>query len=812
MSEPSDWKIRYDQYKPEHEHLREALCTLGNGYFACRGAAEEAHASHDFTNEPHYPGTYIAGCFNRLKSEVEGEVIENESLVNWPQALFLTFINEDGNQFSLADVEILDYEQVLDLHCGLLYRSVSFRDQQGRESTLNSKRVVSMTDPHMAAIEWQLTADNWSGNITLVSGIDGNVKNRGVPRYSELKGQHLQILEKGNYGEDCLYMLSETNQSGIRLAQAIRTEAFYEEQPYTLKRRYTEEENQVLHYLDLHLERKKTLTVHKKLAFFNSLDRATSNIVDDATRKVSSDISIQEIFDSQHKAWESLWERSDIMVEADNGVQLLLRLHIFHLLQVASLNTLDLDVSVPSRGLHGEAYRGNIMWDELFIFPVINYLLPNITRNLLKYRYHRMDEARRAARLHGYEGAMFPWQSGSNGQENAQEIHLNPDSGNWIPDDTHLQRHVNAAIAYNYWRYYEISQDSVFLEEYGLEVFLEITKFWASKVEFDHSKERYVILQVVGPDEYHTSYPDSDQPGLNNNAYTNVMVAWLMRKALQLYQAVPEMVQKMFRLKLNISKSDLDKWDDISSKMYVPFLDKNIIEQFEGYGELEEFDWESMKKKYGDISRLDRVLEKEGDTPNRYKAGKQADVLMLFYLFSESELADIFSTLGYDFDPKMIQKNIEYYEQRTSHGSTLSRLVFSWVSARADHRKSWNLFEEALHSDFKDIQGGTTPEGIHLGAMAGTIDMVQRCFTGLYVDNEGVPWINPVLPKEIYRLKLTLHYRQQCFCLDISHKDIMICYQDGWSEKMKIGVVATDKVYELKRGDSKEVKLGKLKV
>jgi trehalose/maltose hydrolase-like predicted phosphorylase len=806
MSEESPWKIVYDEYLPEHEHLREALCTLGNGYFACRGAAEEAPASHDFEQNPHYPGTYLAGCFNRLKSEVSGEVIENESLVNWPNPLYLSFINEDGNDFSLSDVEILDYEQVLDLYCGILSRKVSFRDEQGRESTLESKRCVSMGDPRMAVIEWKLTADNWTGNITLVSGIDGNVKNRGVPRYSDLKGQHLKLPDKGNFGEDCLYLLSETTHSGIRMAQAVRTEAFYQEQPYTLKRRYSEEGDRVLHFMDMQLVRKQTLTVHKKIAQFSSRDNAINNIVDDATRKVSSDFAVKDVFEHQHISWESLWEQSDIRVEAENNVQILLRLHIFHLLQVASLNTLDLDVSAPSRGLHGEAYRGNIMWDELFIFPVINYLLPNITRNMLKYRYHRLDEARRAAMLHGYQGAMFPWQSGSNGQENAQEIHLNPKSGNWVPDNTHLQRHVNAAIAYNYWRYFEISRDVVFLEEYGLEVFLEITRFWASKVEYDAKKERYVIRQVVGPDEYHTSYPGADQPGLDNNAYTNVMVAWVMRKALQLYEQVPAHLQQKFSRKLGIAKNDLDLWDDISRKMFVPFIDKNILEQFEGYHDLEEFDWKGMRKKYGDISRLDRILEKEGDSPNRYKAGKQADVLMLFYLFSDKELKIILERLGYPYQEGMIKKNISYYAERTSHGSTLSRLVFSWVSSRADQNSSWKLFEEALHSDFDDIQGGTTPEGVHLGAMAGTVDMVQRCFTGLYVDEEGVPWLNPVLPPEIQKLKLIIHYRQQRICLELTHEHIYVCYEDGWPVEMKIGIASQDKVYKLKKGENKKVK------
>src|SRR5690606_37414228 len=158
--------------------------------------------------------------------------------------------------------------------------------------------------------------------------------------------------------------------------------------------------------------------------------------------------------------------------------------------------------------------------------------------------------------------------------------------------------------------------------------------------------------------------------------------------------------------------------------------------QFEGYERLEEFDWEGYRAKYGDIQRLDRILEAEGDSVNCYKASKQADVLMLFYLFSSEELESVFTRLGYPFPHESIPRIIDYYVHRTSNGSTLSRIVHSWVLARADRTRSWALLEEALESDIADIQGGTTAEGIHLGAMAGTVDLVQRGHTGLEIHED----------------------------------------------------------------------------
>lgn len=144
----------------------------------------------------------------------------------------------------------------------------------------------------------------------------------------------------------------------------------------------------------------------------------------------------------------------------------------------------------------------------------------------------------------------------------------------------------------------------------------------------------------------------------------------------------------------------------------------DVINQFEGYGELAELDWDAYRSRYSDIRRLDRILESEGDTVNRYQASKQADTLMLGHLFRPAELQELFDRLGYRLDDEVWRTTVNYYLTRTSHGSTLSSLVHGWVLARQKGPDVWRYWEEALLSDVADIQGGTTGEGIHLGAMA----------------------------------------------------------------------------------------------
>jgi alpha,alpha-trehalase len=544
--------------------------------------------------------------------------------------------------------------------------------------------------------------------------------------------------------------------------------------------------------------------IEKIVSLYTSRDRGVSESGFEARKAIERAASFDDLLRRHIVSWEHLWRRCDMEVVDDDRTQLILRLHIFHLLQTASLNTIDLDVGVPARGWHGEAYRGRIFWDELFILPFLNLRLPDISRGLMFYRHRRLPEARWAAKQAGFRGAMFPWQSGSDGREESQVLHLNPMSGRWIPDNSHLQRHINAAIAYNICQYTQATQDTEFLHFYGAEMLLEIARFFASISTYNAEIDRYEILGVMGPDEYHDAYPNAEKPGLNNNAYTNIMAVWVLSHALQVLYNLPAERRRSLWENLRIEQQEIDRWDEISRKMRVVFHDDGIISQFEGYDQLEEFDWEGYLQKYGDIQRLDRILEAEGDTPNRYKASKQADVIMLFYLFSAVELRELFERLGYPFEYETIPKNVSYYMQRTSHGSTLSRVVDSWVLARSDRARSWSLFKQALESDIADIQGGTTPEGIHLGAMAGTADLLQRGYTGIGVRGD-VLWLNPLLPDDLRGLFLRLRFRKHWLQVNISGDRVKVSTSEDAPGPMKLGF--KQEIHLLEPGDTRQFAL-----
>ncbi|MFJ2766779.1 glycoside hydrolase family 65 protein [Streptomyces sp. NPDC087300] len=745
----ADWIWEYEGYDPAEERLRESLCTLGNGYFATRGAAPECPA-----DDEHYPGTYAAGCYNRLTSHIADRRVENEDMVNLPDWLPLRYRLKDRGEtaewLTPDSGALAALRQTLDLQSGVLERDLRYDVGRRRVLTVRQWRVVHMGDPHLALLRTEFGVQGPPVSLEIQAGLDGTVTNAGVPRYRQLNSRHLTHVHTGDGDDaDTVWLRCRTNTSDVRVGMAARTTAG-SVRPVT-----RHAAGRVVQCFACTLEAGHTVTVDKTVALHTSRDSAISDPLRAAVDRVGRAPGFDELLDSHITAWDQLWRRAALDVPGEAGR--ILRLHHFHVLQTLSPHTADLDVGVPARGLHGEAYRGHVFWDELFVLPYLNLHFPEVSRALLTYRHRRLEQACTAARDAGHAGAMYPWQSGSDGREETQELHLNPRSGRWLPDLSRLQHHVGSAVAYNVWRYCEASGDAEFLHTKGAEMLLQIARFWADTTTYDEGLGRHRIRGVVGPDEYHDAYPGASAPGLDDNAYTNVTAAWVLTRALHVLRTLPEPRRRELVERIRLDGGETEAWEDVSRTLYVPFHD-GVISQFEGYGELEELDWDGYRARYSDIRRLDRILEAEGDTVNRYQASKQADVLMLGYLFSPAELRTLFDRLGYRLEADTWQRTVDHYLRRTSHGSTLSGLVHGWVLARVRRTGAWKFVQEALEGDIADLQGGTTGEGIHLGAMAGTLDLVQRGLTGLETRG-GALWLDPVPLPGLSEFGFALRYQ-----------------------------------------------------
>ena len=327
MSE--SWKLVYEGYDPEQEMLREALCTLGNGYFATRGAGEETDAVDDVR----YPGTYLAGGYNRLETPVADRMIVNEDLVNFPNWLCLSFRPSGGDWFSLDEGEVLSYRQELDLLSGVLSRDLLHRDTEGRETRVETRRLVHMRHMHLAALEMTITPQNWSGKTEIRSAVDGSVINSGVARYRQLNSVHLEPLGTEQVTDDTVLLKTRTTQSEISMGMAARTRVTIDGKDVVAARETDSRDDYVSQTCTVAAEQGTALVVDKVVALFTSRDRALSDTGRAATYEVARAGSFSALVKSHVLAWKQLWRRGDIVLEPSDGAQMIVRLHIFHLLQ-----------------------------------------------------------------------------------------------------------------------------------------------------------------------------------------------------------------------------------------------------------------------------------------------------------------------------------------------------------------------------------------------------------------------------------------------------------------------------------------------
>lgn len=763
------WQLTYDGFDPVHQGHREALCTLGNGFMAARGALAESTA-----DGVHYPGTYVAGVYNRLASEIGGRLVEHESIVNLPNWLPLSFRPAEASWSHPSITTLLEHRQVLDMSCGVLHRESRLVDAEDRRTVVSERRIVSMDSPHLAAIEQTITPENWSGPFEFRAALDGRVTNSNVAEDRLLANQHLIARGEGGREGGPTWLEVETSASHVRVALASRVRFRSSDgQPAVGRHRIAREPKWVAEGATLEATAGRPIVLEKVASMWTTRDSAQSDPLTSAIADVHNAPRFEQMLRDHARAWEHVWERFRLdLAGADDAMALLVRLHAFHLLQTLSPHTADLDVGVPARGLHGEAYRGHIFWDELFAFPLLNLHSPELARALLLYRARRLPAARRAALDTGSAGARFPWQSGADGTELTPTQLWNPRSQRWVPDNSRRQHHVGLAVAWNVWQYFQATGDERFLADHGIEILVEVARFWAGLATPASTPDRFDIRGVMGPDEYHDGYPDRPGQGIDNNAYSNVLASWTFQRALDVRALLCTGADRHLWERLDVTDEEAANWDRIGRGLRVPFHD-GMLSQFEGWTDLEEFDWERYRDRYSNIGRLDLILESEGDTTNRYKLAKQADTLMLFYLFSAEELTALLGYMGYDFDPQIIPATVNHYLARTAHGSTLSHLVHAWVVARSDRAGSWDAFRESLAADIADTQGGTTPEGIHLGAMAGGLDILQRCYTGLEVRGDAL-WLAPRLPDGLPAVAFDLTYRGHVLSLSIDHSRLEI--------------------------------------
>ncbi|MFF2140031.1 glycoside hydrolase family 65 protein [Streptomyces sp. NPDC058193] len=733
MHAAADWTWDYTDYDPDSEGGREALLTLANGVFGTRGSCS---ATDSKTGSVHYPGTYMAGCFDHVEETVEGRRVHVEERVNLPNWLILRLrilpADSPPGPWLTPDTSAVEvYRQTLMMRTGLLRRTMRLTDADGRRTLIQEVRLVHMTRPHLALLRLHVRNENWNGTLQLESALDATVTNNQVERYGHLSGQHLTATETGQTDPtQPLWLTTQTTGSNTAIALAARTRLRPPELQRISAGHLVRAPGRIAQRYDVPLEPGQFLTVDKTVSLHTSSHLSYDGLRHAALRSVQSAPAPAQLVAEHRRAWHLLWRKAgdpaarNASTPAPSSPQQrtshrLRRLYLFHLLQSCSPHCRRLDTGIASRGLHGEEYRGRIFWDEVFVMPWLASHFPHTARAALDYRHRRLPAACRAAAAIGARGAMYPWQSGRDGAETTVPFVMNPADRQWLPDNSALQRHVSSAVALSVHTYVRASGDISYAHGRGAEMILQIARFWADTARHDARDNRYHIDGVMGPDEFHDAYPEADTAGLRDNAYTNVTASWVLAKATTLWADLPAARREELVDLLRLSPEEPERWETISHRLHVPFH-HGIISQFAGWEDLDPFNWDAYRRRHGNLQRLDRILAAEGDHTNRYQAVKQADVLMLGYLFDTTELPAQFARLGYRLSADNWRDTVDHYLTRTVHGSTLSPCVHARVLGRIGHSDASHFRSLA---GAVDVHPDQDPRyGIHLGAMAAALD------------------------------------------------------------------------------------------
>lgn len=734
-------QLSFDCFDPRDERRREALFTLANGRLSLRGALPELSTlAPDGTS---YPGLYCAGWYDRSPRQVADTEVRLSALIRLPDPLGLN-LGSAQRWYDPRHQTPLNYHYALDLQTACLNRDFEVR-LDGLAVAVSERRFVSAADPRSIVLRWTLRNLGPATDLRLRATLDAGVENALIERNAAYEGRRLIRRQQ----------LTSATGAAVRVAPlAGRGEACVATlllSNLPLAWEASEQGQRLQHDSRISLASGQSLILEKCILVAVGEETTTCQAALDQLA-AGAETCFAELERSHVAVWAERW--SELQLETAPSLQRKLDFAAFHLLQTVDHQGSH-DQGLPPRGWQ-EGYFGQIFWDEIFALPWLASHFPLAARGLLDYRHRRLPKARERARRQGWRGALFPWRSGVDGAEETPPYQYFPLSGHWVRDRTFLQYHLGLAVAYNAWQFYLATGDLDFLGGVGGDLILEVARCCASQASFDERLQRYRIRGVVGPDEYHDAYPDADAPGLDDNAYTNLLAAWTLECAGRVLELLSPDHARVLCERLGLEPGEPAGWAAISANLYLPFREDGVLDQFSGFGDLLPAPPEWLKDHEG--PRLDWWLEARGDSCNRYQLSKQADTLMALHLLPPAELQRLLDRLGYRLDDVAERKTLDYHLARLSHESSLSKTVCAGALTSYDSQASWTFFSDSLDTDLGAAADSGAREGIHLAAMAGALDVLQRHYLGIWPTPDGLR-VQPAPPAALPATRLQLLYR-----------------------------------------------------
>jgi maltose phosphorylase len=734
-----EWKIVEEGFHSEQTRESESIFSLGNGIMGQRANFEETYTGQSLQ------GSYIAGIYYPDKTRVgwwkNGYPEYFAKVLN--SAFWIGInVSVDGEVLDLATCKVRDFRRELNMREGFLLREFIATLPNGVELKVSARRFLSIVHHEIGAIRYSITPLNRDVSVEMMPYIDGDVINEDS-NYKEKFWDEVQREIKPFEG----YLQMKTRkldfQVGWRMAFSLISVSNIAFEP-------VEKEKFVGSIVSFDLAKGTEAILYKYVAVVSSMNHAPQEL-ETASSEILA-IAVQKGFDAllaDHvAAWAKKWEHGDISIDGDVAAQQGIRFNIFQLHQTYTGD--DDRLNIGPKGFTGEKYGGCTYWDtEAYCLPF--YMVTagkDVARQLLLYRYKQLGKAIDNASKLGFNhgAALYPMVT-MNGEECHNEWEI-----------TFEEIHRNGAIAYAIYNYVRYTGDQQYINDYGLDVLLAISRFWSQRVTFSESRQQYVMLGVTGPNEYENN--------ANNNWYTSYIARWCLKYTMEQVARVKDEDPKVYadfvsRTALN-EGLEFTRWTDIYNRIFLPEdKKKGIYLQQEGYLDKEQILAKDLPENQRPLNQnwsWDRIL--------RSCFIKQADVLQGLYFFED------------DFDLKTIKRNFDFYEARTVHESSLSPCVHSILAAKiGDIEQAYRLYVRTSRLDIDDYND-EVKEGLHITSMAGSWLSIVEGFGGMRVKGDLLS-LNPMIPERWTGYSFKIWYRERVVLISVKKHYVSIKLEEG---------------------------------
>lgn len=722
----------------------ETLYHNANGYLGVRNAPEEG------TFPGSIRGTYINGFYELMDisygEKLYGFPETKQVLVNLPDAQTLT-IEAGGEHYSMFDEKTTERLQTLDIADGVTIRESSWHGLK-----IVFTRMTSFAMPHVFAMQLELISESFSGPVALGSLLQGDVRNHAAQSDPRVAAEPLRCFQPPQLGveQDTAWLKATTIRSGLSMSCHVKHDCPW---PCTWEQRQQQIEARFEGSLrpgeSIHLIKYAVYTDSRRSDDWHSEGRCLLN--------EAVWLGFDGLKKRQHEAMNAFVKAGFIQLNAPEPLPQALNYDLFELIQSTGCDGVS---NVAAKGISGEGYEGHTFWDsEIYVFPFFLWTQPQMARGMLSYRYALLDRARANAHTMGMKtGALYPWRT-INGDEC---------SGFFLAGTA--QYHINGDIAHAFMQYWHVTGDADFMADMGAEVLVETARAW---MELGHMEEDgFRIDCVTGPDEYTCL--------VNNNFYTNAVAQANLRGAAEVVSLLAQRgMDEKVRANTGVTDEEISAFAEGARCMYLPCdPELGVSPQDDSFLQKKKLDWRSLPSE--DFPLL---LHYHPLFLYRHQVCKQADTVLAHLLFPDSA------------DRETIRRSYLYYDEVTTHDSSLSLCVFAMMAARLGMlERAREGFADTATLDLLDTHGNTC-DGLHTASMGGAYLTMLAGFAGIRADASGL-YADPVLPEgwEGYEipfayqgrhLRCTMHAERGAALEMLEGDDMPVCWKGEWIQLTK---------------------------